>query len=157
RHHRPPFFVPDDTLLHLTGRVHGNIFTEWYRFTASLHTEPVHGCPPCRGKICWRAKGAWVMSGKLKGRVAIVTGASKGVGADIAHHLAAEGAAVAVNYASSKGGADRVVAEITAKGGKAIAIQADVAKQADVRRLFAETKRAFGPPDILVNNAGIYE
>ena len=97
------------------------------------------------------------MSQKLTGKVAVVTGASKGIGASIAKHLAAEGAAVVVNYASSKEGADRVVAEITGKGGKAIAVQADVAKQADIQRLFAETKKAFGRLDILVNNAGIYE
>jgi 3-oxoacyl-[acyl-carrier protein] reductase len=94
---------------------------------------------------------------KLQNKVAIVTGASKGIGASIAKHLAAEGAAVVVNYASSKAGADRVVAEIAGKGGKAIAVQADVAKKADVERLFAETKKAFGKLDILVNNAGIYE
>ena len=95
--------------------------------------------------------------GKLDGKVAIVTGASKGIGASIAQHLAADGAAVVVNYASSKDGAERVVSEITGKGGRAIAVQADVARQADVDRLFAETKRAFGRLDILVNNAGIYE
>jgi 3-oxoacyl-[acyl-carrier protein] reductase len=94
---------------------------------------------------------------KLKGKVAIVTGASKGIGAAIAKHLAAEGAAIAVNYASSKEGADRVVAEITRNGGKAIAVQANVAKQADIDRLFSETMKAFGRLDILVNNAGIYE
>src|SRR5439155_4651031 len=94
---------------------------------------------------------------KLEGKVAVVTGASKGIGASIATHLAAEGAAVVVNYASSKQGAERVVAEIHGKGGKAIAVQADVAKQADIERLFAETKKAFGRLDILVNNAGIYE
>jgi len=94
---------------------------------------------------------------KLTGKVAIVTGASKGIGASIAKHLAAEGAAVVVNYASSKEGADRVVAEISGKGGKAIAVQANVAKKAEIERLFAETKRAFGRLDILVNNAGIYE
>jgi len=93
---------------------------------------------------------------KLADKVAVVTGASKGIGAAIAKHLAAEGAAVVVNYASSREGADRVVAEIAAKGGKAIAVQADVAKQADIERLFAETKKAFGALDILVNNAGIY-
>jgi 3-oxoacyl-[acyl-carrier protein] reductase len=97
------------------------------------------------------------MSKKLSGKVAVVTGASKGIGAEIARHLAAEGAAVVVNYASSKGGADRVVAEITGNGGKAVAVQADVATEADVRRLFAEAKKAFGRLDILVNNAGIYE
>src|SRR5437764_4130338 len=94
---------------------------------------------------------------KLTGKVAVVTGASKGIGASIAKHLAAEGAAVVVNYASSKAGADRVVAEITSDGGKAIAVRADVAKQADIERLFAETKQAFGRLDILVNNACVYE
>ena len=94
---------------------------------------------------------------KLKDKVAIVTGASKGIGASIAKHLADEGAAVVVNYASSKDGADRAVAEITRQGGKALAVQANVAKQADVERLFSEAKKAFGPLDILVNNAGIYE
>lgn len=94
---------------------------------------------------------------KLAGKVAVVTGASKGIGASIAKHLAAEGAAVVVNYASSKAGADRVVAEIVGGGGKAIAVQADVAKQADIQRLFAETKKAYGRLDVLINNAGIYE
>ena len=94
---------------------------------------------------------------KLTGKVALVTGASKGIGASIAKTLAAEGAAVAVNYASSKSGADKVVAEITAGGGKAIAIQANVAKPADIKRLFAEVKKALGRLDVLVNNAGIYE
>jgi 3-oxoacyl-[acyl-carrier protein] reductase len=94
---------------------------------------------------------------KLTGKVAVVTGASKGIGASIATHLAAEGAAVVVNYASSRGGADRVVAAITSKGGKAIAVQADVTDKVEIARLFAETKTAFGQLDILVNNAGIYE
>ncbi len=94
---------------------------------------------------------------KLEGKVAVVTGASKGIGASIAKHLADEGAAVVVNYASSKEGADRVVAEISGKDGKAIAVQANVAKKAEIERLFAETKKAFGRLDILVNNAGIYE
>jgi len=94
---------------------------------------------------------------KLSGKVAIVTGASKGIGASIAKHLAAEGASVVVNYASSKKGADRVVADITGNGGKAVAVQADMAKKADIERLFAETKKAFGALDILVNNAGVYE
>jgi 3-oxoacyl-[acyl-carrier protein] reductase len=94
---------------------------------------------------------------KLAGKVAVVTGASKGIGAAIAEHLAAEGASVVVNYASSKEGAQRVVAEITSKGGKAVAVQADVAKKADIQRLFAETRAAFGRLDVLVNNAGIYE
>jgi 3-oxoacyl-[acyl-carrier protein] reductase len=97
------------------------------------------------------------MPGKLVGKVAVVTGASKGIGASIAVHLAAEGAAVVVNYASSKEGADRVVAAIVRKGGRAIAVQANVTKPADIHRLFAETKTAFGRLDILVNNAGIYE
>ncbi|MFA6240221.1 MAG: glucose 1-dehydrogenase [Candidatus Hydrogenedentales bacterium] len=95
--------------------------------------------------------------GKLKGKVAVVTGASKGIGASIAEHLAAEGAAVVVNYASSKSGADAVVKRITDKGGKAVAVQADVSKQDDIKRLFAETKAAFGNVDVLVNNAGVYE
>jgi 3-oxoacyl-[acyl-carrier protein] reductase len=94
---------------------------------------------------------------RLADKVAVVTGASKGIGASIAKHLAAEGASVVVNYASSKAGADRVVAEITAQGGNATAVQADVAKKSDIDRLFAETKRAFGRLDILVNNAGIFE
>lgn len=97
------------------------------------------------------------MSQRLSGKVAVVTGASKGIGAAIATHLAAEGAAVVVNYSTSKSGADRVVAEIAKKGGKAVAVQGDVSKQADIRRLFAETKKAFGQLDVLVNNAGIYE
>jgi 3-oxoacyl-[acyl-carrier protein] reductase len=97
------------------------------------------------------------MSQRLTGRVAVVTGASKGIGAAIAKHLADEGAAVVVNYASSKAGAERVVADITGKGGKAIAVQADVARQADIQRLFAEAQKAFGRLDVLVNNAGIYE
>ena len=93
----------------------------------------------------------------LAGKVAVVTGASKGIGAAIAKHLAAEGAAVVVNYASSKEGADRVVAHIAGQGGKAVAVQANVAKKADIDLLFAATKTAFGELDILVNNAGIYE
>ena len=93
---------------------------------------------------------------RLSGKTAVVTGASKGIGAGIAKGLAAEGAAVVINYASSKDGADRVVADIKAKGGKAIAVQGDVAKAADVKKIFAETKQAFGRLDILVNNAGIY-
>ena len=97
------------------------------------------------------------MSKKLAGKVALVTGASKGIGAAIAKHLADEGAAVVVNYSSSREGADRVVAEITKNGGKALAVQANVAKEAEIRRLFAEAREAFGPLDILVNNAGIYK
>jgi 3-oxoacyl-[acyl-carrier protein] reductase len=94
---------------------------------------------------------------KLAGKVAVVTGASKGIGASIAEYLGAEGASVVVNYASSKAGADAVVERITAKGGKAVAVQADVSKLADIQRLFAETKKAYGKLDILVNNAGIFE
>lgn len=94
---------------------------------------------------------------KLTGKVAIVTGASKGIGADIAKGLAKEGAAVVVNYASSKEGAEKVVAEITKAGGKAVAVQGDVAKEADVNRIFAETKKSFGKLDVLVNNAGVYQ
>ncbi len=93
---------------------------------------------------------------KLANKVAVVTGASKGIGAGIAKGLAAEGAAVIVNYSSSKEGADKVVAEITGKGGKAIAVQGDVSKQADITRLFAEAKKAFGTVNVLVNNAGVY-
>jgi 3-oxoacyl-[acyl-carrier protein] reductase len=94
---------------------------------------------------------------KLTGKIALVTGASKGIGASIAEHLAAEGASVVVNYASSKAGADAVVKRITEKGGKAIAVQADVSKPQEITRLLAETKAAYGKLDILVNNAGIYE
>src|SRR3984957_19599940 len=94
---------------------------------------------------------------KLANKVAVVTGASKGIGAQTAKGLAAEGASVVVNYSSSKEGADKVVAEIKSAGGKAVAIQGDVSKATDVTRLFAETKKAFGSLDILVNNAGIYK
>lgn len=97
------------------------------------------------------------MSQKLAGKVALVTGASKGIGAAIAKHLAAAGASVVVNYSSSKSGADAVVKEIQSKGGKAVAVQANVSQQADIQRLLAETKKAFGGLDVLVNNAGIYE
>jgi 3-oxoacyl-[acyl-carrier protein] reductase len=93
---------------------------------------------------------------KLKGKVAVVTGASKGIGAGIAKALAGEGAAVVVNYASSQEGAERVVAEITGAGGKAIAVQGDVARADDLQRLFAETKKAYGRLDVLVNNAGVF-
>jgi 3-oxoacyl-[acyl-carrier protein] reductase len=96
-------------------------------------------------------------NGKLDGKVAVVTGASKGIGAGIARQLAAEGAAVVVNYASSKEGADRLVDEITKRGGRAIAIQASVAKKQEIERLFADTIKAFGQLDILVNNAGVYQ
>ena len=94
--------------------------------------------------------------GELTGKVAIVTGASKGIGAGIAKQLAAAGAAVAVNYASSREGADKVVAEITAKGGKAVAVHGDVAKKADVKKIFEATLASFGRLDILVNNAGVF-
>jgi 3-oxoacyl-[acyl-carrier protein] reductase len=97
------------------------------------------------------------MAQKLAGKVALVTGASKGIGAEIAKQLARDGASVVVNYSSSKEGADRVVAEITKNGGKAVAVQANVAKPAEVTRLFADTKKAFGHLDVLVNNAGIYD
>jgi len=94
---------------------------------------------------------------KLENKVAVVTGASKGIGAAIAKHLAAEGAAVVVNYSSSREGADRVVREISGNGGRAVAVKADLSKKQDIDALFAETKKAFGRVDVLVNNAGIYE
>lgn len=94
---------------------------------------------------------------KLNGRVAIVTGASKGIGAQIARTLAAAGASVVVNYAGSRDGAESVVSEIKAAGGNALAVQADVAKAPDAQRLVAQTIKAFGAPDILVNNAGVYD
>ena len=97
------------------------------------------------------------MSYSLKNKVALVTGASKGIGAAIAKHLGAAGASVVVNYSSSRTAADRVVNEITSVGGKAIAVQADVSKPDDVVRLLAETKAAYGRLDVLVNNAGVYE
>ena len=94
---------------------------------------------------------------RLSGKVAVVTGASKGIGAGIAKQLAAEGASVVVNYASSKSDADKVVDEITKRGGKAVAIQGSVAKKTDVEKLFVGAEKAFGKIDILVNNAGVYE
>ena len=97
------------------------------------------------------------MSSELKGKTAIVTGASKGIGAAIARHLANAGAAVVVNYASSRTDADRVVAAIGEKNGRAVAVQADLSKPDDIRRLFAEARAAFGRVDVLVNNAGVYE
>jgi 3-oxoacyl-[acyl-carrier protein] reductase len=96
-------------------------------------------------------------SGKLAGKVAVVTGASKGIGAAIAKALAAEGAAVVVNYSASQAAADKVVQDISLQGGRAAAVQANVAKKADIDRLFAETIQRFGRIDVLVNNAGIYE
>src|SRR5438477_838702 len=98
-----------------------------------------------------------MQNGKLNGKVAVVTGASKGIGAGIAKEFASEGASVVVNYASAKSDADKVVDEITKCGGKAVAVQANVAKKSEVERLFAETEKAFGKIDILVNNAGVYE
>jgi len=94
--------------------------------------------------------------GKLANKVALVTGASKGIGAGIAKALAADGASVVVNYSSSKAGADKVVAEIKSKGGKAVAVQGDFSKQEDIGKVFAEVKKSFGRLDTLVNNAGIY-
>jgi 3-oxoacyl-[acyl-carrier protein] reductase len=94
--------------------------------------------------------------GKLANKVALVTGASKGIGAGIAKALAADGASVVVNYASSREGADKVVADIKAKGGKAVAVQGDFSKQEDIGRVFAEVKKTFGRLDTLVNNAGVY-
>jgi 3-oxoacyl-[acyl-carrier protein] reductase len=94
--------------------------------------------------------------GKLQGKVALVTGASKGIGAGIAKALAAEGASVVVNYATSREGADSVVADIAKQAGKAIAVQGDVAKESDLKALFEATKKAFGRLDVLVNNAGVF-
>src|SRR5205085_841913 len=96
-------------------------------------------------------------NGKLNGKVAVVTGASKGIGAGIAKQLAAEGAAVVVNYASSKSDADKIIDEISNAGGKAVALQANVAKKSEVQKLFADAEKAFGKIDILINNAGVYE
>jgi len=97
------------------------------------------------------------MSSRLTGKVAIVTGASKGIGASVAKSFAAAGANVVVNYASGRDGADRVVAEITGSGGKAVAVQGDVSKADDVRRVFAAAKESFGALDVLVNNAGVFQ
>jgi len=95
--------------------------------------------------------------GKLAGKVAVVTGASKGIGAAIAERLGQEGASVVVNYASDKAGADKVAKKIEANGGKALVVKADVSKKEDISKLFGETTLRFGKVDILVNNAGIYE
>ena len=97
------------------------------------------------------------MSKKLEGKVAVVTGASNGIGAEIARHLAAEGASVVVNYASSKAGADKVVADITAKGGKAVAVAGDVSKAAEAHGIIEAALKAYGRLDVLVNNSGVYE
>jgi 3-oxoacyl-[acyl-carrier protein] reductase len=97
------------------------------------------------------------MAKKLEGKVAVVTGASNGIGAEIAKQFAAEGAAVVVNYSSSPEGAKRVVSEITKNGGKAVAVKANLSEKADIEKLFAETQKEFGKLDILVNNAGVYE
>src|SRR5437762_9981643 len=102
-------------------------------------------------------KGTKMKNGKLDGKIAVVTGASKGIGASIAKEFAEAGASVLVNYVSAKQDADRVVDEISKRGGKAIAIQGNVAKKVDVERLFTEGEKAFGKIDIVVNNAGVYE
>src|SRR5437762_8155261 len=97
------------------------------------------------------------MSRKLEGKVAVVTGASKGIGAEIARRLAAEGAAVVVNYASSKAGADKVVADITGRGGKAVAVKGDVSKAAEAQGIIDAAVKTYGRLDVLVNNSGVYE
>jgi 3-oxoacyl-[acyl-carrier protein] reductase len=109
------------------------------------------------GKQKQQMKGTKMKNGKLNGKVAVVTGASKGIGAGIAKQLATEGAAVVVNYASAKSDADKVLDEITKRGGRAVVVQASVTRKSDVQRLFAEAEKAFGKIDILVNNAGVYE
>src|SRR5262249_54010952 len=107
--------------------------------------------------VVFKTKGETMDNRKLKGKVGIVTGASKGIGAGIAKYLAAAGVSVVVNYASAKKDADQVVNEITREGGRAIAVQGDVAKKKDIEHLFSETKKAFGRLDVLVNNAGVYQ
>jgi 3-oxoacyl-[acyl-carrier protein] reductase len=94
------------------------------------------------------------MSGKLAGKIAVVTGSSKGIGAGIAKQMAAEGASLVINHSNSKESAEKVVHGILSKGGKAVAVQADVSKDADIARLFEEAKKHYGRVDILVNNAG---
>jgi 3-oxoacyl-[acyl-carrier protein] reductase len=130
------------------------VLAPWVRFT---ERHPLAGSSAFAVKISIERNRNAMNTKKLDGKVAIVTGASKGIGTAIAKHLAAEGAAVVVNYSSSKEGADRVVDEITKQGGKAVAVRANMAKKAEVERLFSETKKAFGRLDILVNNAGVYE
>jgi 3-oxoacyl-[acyl-carrier protein] reductase len=105
----------------------------------------------------WKRKGTQMKNGKLNGKVAVVTGASKGIGAGIAKQFAAEGASVVINYASAKTDADKIVDEISKAGGRAVAVQANVAKKGDVERLFVDVEKAFGKIDVLVNNAGVYE
>src|SRR5271155_5701393 len=122
----------------------------------SAHRLPQHPSKPCGANPGREQDYGSMAMGELSGKVAIVTGASKGIGAAIARRFAEAGAAVAVNYASSKADADKVVDAIKRDGGKAVAIQANVAKSADVKRLFAETKAKLGAPSILVNNAGVF-
>src|SRR5215218_8868200 len=119
----------------LYSRVDETVISSTESFLASLHH--LDGCRNVK------AKGDKEMS-KLSGKVAVVTGASKGIGASIARYLAAEGASVVVNYASSKQAADQIVSEITSQGGKAIAVGANVAQKEEIARLFSETKAAFG-------------
>ncbi len=94
---------------------------------------------------------------KLSGKVVVVTGASKGIGAEIAKQFGGQGASVVVNYSSSREGADRVVNDIVSKGGKAVSVQGDVSKREDVERVFAEAHKNFGTVNVLVNNAGVYQ
>jgi 3-oxoacyl-[acyl-carrier protein] reductase len=127
--------------------------TEKYNFLEFLYKGQVLK----RVQFCIQETKHKYKMNNLKGKVAIVTGASKGIGAGIAKQMAAAGAAVVVNYVSSKEGADRVVDAITSQGGKAVAIRGDVSKARDVQTLFAGAKKAFGRLDIVVNNAGVYQ
>jgi 3-oxoacyl-[acyl-carrier protein] reductase len=129
-----------------------------------LPDEDVYPEQKLRGQqICFQSESLQnkkrnkMNNGKLTGKVAVVTGASKGIGAAIAKELATHGAAVVVNYASAKSDADKVVDQISKGGGNAVAVQASVAKKADVEKLFSAAEKAFGKIDILVNNAGVYE